>query len=188
MKPNAPAVHQRGMVLVSSLLLLVVVTLLAVTMFHGFGEDERIAGNIREKHRAVNAAESAEEYAEWWLSQGNGPTPVNCSAVVAYTVGQICNTTSVPANFASLPWLVGGNPAGVTYAPPTMSITGAAGGEGTYYQTPEFYITYLTGLSNGGAMYQIDAVGYGGSPDTAAVIEAVYKIQSNVTCYAGQSC
>ena len=44
--------RQRGMVLVTSLLLLVVVTLLAVSMFRSFGLDEKIAGNLREKQRA----------------------------------------------------------------------------------------------------------------------------------------
>ena len=37
---------QRGMVLVSSLLLLVVVTILAIGLFRSFGLDEKIAGSI----------------------------------------------------------------------------------------------------------------------------------------------
>jgi len=41
--------RQTGMVLVTSLLLLIVVTLLAVGMFRSFGLDEKIAGNVRER-------------------------------------------------------------------------------------------------------------------------------------------
>jgi len=40
---------QRGMVLITALLLLIVVTILAVGMFRSFGLDEKIAGNTREK-------------------------------------------------------------------------------------------------------------------------------------------
>ena len=54
---------QCGMVLITSLLLLVVVTLLAVSMFRSFGIDEKIAGNIRDKQRATAAAESAVVFA-----------------------------------------------------------------------------------------------------------------------------
>ncbi len=63
---------QRGMVLVTSLLLLLVVTMLAVSMFRSMGLDEKIAGNMRDKQRALNAAETAEQYAENWLSLGFG--------------------------------------------------------------------------------------------------------------------
>ena len=51
-------------------------------MFRSFGLDEKIAGNMREKHRALTAAETAEQYAEWWLSNGNGygVGTANCTA------------------------------------------------------------------------------------------------------------
>ena len=101
---------QRGMVLVSSLLLLVVVTILAIGMFHSFGLDEKIAGNTREKQRALQAAVSAEQYAEWWLSIGNAVSNVTGSGMVtAPTSVQVCMNTlpSVlggAANIAVLPW------------------------------------------------------------------------------------
>ena len=37
--------EQRGVVLISALLLLIVMTLIAIGMFHGFGIQELIAGN-----------------------------------------------------------------------------------------------------------------------------------------------
>lgn len=171
--------RERGMVLVASLLLLVVVTILAVGLFRGFGLDEKIAGNTREKQRALQAAESAQQYAEWWLSNGNAGSNITCASVVTSSVGQVCS--NILTNVASLPWKMSGNNVGVTYAPPNMNVTTTIAA-GTYYATPAFYISYLgigTSASGGqGAVYQIDAVGYGGSPSTAAVVESTYIVQT----------
>jgi type IV pilus assembly protein PilX len=169
---------ERGMVLVTSLLLLVVVTILAVGLFRSFGIDEKIAGNMREKQRALQAAESAEEYAEYWLASGNaGAVAVACNSVVTAAVGQVC--ASVPTNPAILPWS-----AGVSYAPPNMDISvlgGTNNGLGTYYATPIYYITLLGVAASGlGTVYQIDAAGYGGSSNTAAVVEATFQVSSSV--------
>jgi type IV pilus assembly protein PilX len=179
---NRRSRHQ-GMVLITALLLLIVVTILAVGMFRSFGLDEKIAGNVREKHRAVNAAESAEQYAEWWLSIGNGSNGITCTATVTAAAGQVCaNPLATPT---VLPW-----PLAVTFTPGTptaMNVTGLAGGQGTYYLTPSFYITYLGLSPNGlGSVYQIDAVGYGGSADTAAVVESTYLVQQSVKDLGGQ--
>ncbi|MGO9513407.1 MAG: PilX N-terminal domain-containing pilus assembly protein [Steroidobacteraceae bacterium] len=175
--------QQRGVVLITALLLLIVVTLLAVSMFRSFGLDEKIAGNVREKQRALNAAETAEQYAEYWLATGNGAAAVTCSGVVNFTVGQVCSNPLL--SYTSLPWQYNGSQVGVTYAPtaPTaMNIT-TTPDQGSYYYTPAFYITYLGQTANGnGKIYQIDAAGFGGSPDTAAVVESTYLVQSNVTC------
>ena len=124
MQHTAP-VKQRGLVLVTSLLMLVVVTLLAVAMFRSFGTDEKIAGNTREKHRALNAAETAEQAAEAWLANGNGVVAVNCTAVLIYPASQICNSTMQTANVdpTVLPWA-----AGVSYTAPMM-VTGSTGAE-----------------------------------------------------------
>lgn len=168
---------QRGMVLVTSLLLLIVVTLLAVGLFRSFGLDEKIAGNMREKHRALNAAETAEQFAEYWLAHGNSSTGVACTAPVPSATTQVCS--NLLANPIQLPWA-----ARVDYIPTVtsaMSVTGVLGGQNAYYAAPSFYIAYLgpspTGL---GSLFQIDAVGYGGSADTAAIVEATYLVSSSV--------
>ncbi len=51
---------QDGMVLVTTLLLLIVITLLALAMFRGAGLDNRIAGNVLDKQRALQAAQKIE--------------------------------------------------------------------------------------------------------------------------------
>jgi type IV pilus assembly protein PilX len=172
---------QSGMVLVTSLLLLIVVTLLAIGMFRSFGLDEKIAGNVREKQRALNAAETAEQYAEYWLAHGNSSTGVVCAGVVSSTTGQVCSNPLV--NPEQIPWA-----ARVTYLPTvtTAMPISTIGGQGTYYGTPAFYIGYLGASPNGlGSIFQIDAVGYGGSADTAAVVEATYMVQSSTKDLGG---
>jgi type IV pilus assembly protein PilX len=180
--PPNPAIrvspHERGMVLITSLLLLVVVTILAIALFRSFGIDEKIAGNMREKQRALQAAMTAEEYAESWITSPNVTAAITCAAgpTVSYTVGQVCTTASGLTNPSALPW-----PTGVTYTPATMP-TGANG----FANPPIYYVTSLGPPASGtGTVYQIDAAGYGGSANTAAVIESTFLVQSGVTCVAG---
>jgi type IV pilus assembly protein PilX len=178
MRPSALWGRQRGLVLVTTLLLLVVVTLLAIGMFRSFGLDEKIAGNMREKQLALQAAESAEYYAEYWLSSGNGTSTITCSTLVAASVGQVCtnNLASVVANVAVVPWMSGGNPIGVYYVPPGMNVT-TTESNGSYFSRPVFYISYLGATTNSN-YYQIDAVGYGGSPNSTAVVESTYVVST----------
>ena len=69
---------QKGMVLVTGMLLLIVVTILAMSMFRGYGTQQKIAGNVREKNRAVSSAVSAQQYAEYWLSSATPPAAWRC--------------------------------------------------------------------------------------------------------------
>jgi type IV pilus assembly protein PilX len=181
---SIPVMRQRGMVLVTALLLLLVVTIIAVSMFHSFGTQERIASNVREKQRALHAAESAQQYAEWWLSMGNGTLVAPCTTVVPASAGQVCQNKLTDAvsnsNVAAVPWMLTGTSTeiGVTYAPPEMIVATTAA-TGTYFKSPSFYISYL-GLATDGksSIYQIDAVGYGGRADAVAVVESTYKLQA----------
>jgi type IV pilus assembly protein PilX len=166
------------MVMISALLLLVVATILAVSMFRSFGIEEKIAGNVRDKQRALHAAESAQQYAEWWLSSGNAPSAGDCTDIVSSEVGQVCS------NALADPTLVSSWTAGVTYVPPdpstgsSMQLNGANGpGPATYYKAPMFYI-YDMGSGQGGEVYKIDAIGYGGTQNTVAVVESTYVLKS----------
>jgi type IV pilus assembly protein PilX len=180
---------QLGMVLVTSLLLLIVVTILAVGLFRSFGLDEKIAGNVREKQRALNAAETAEQYAESWLSAGNGNTGIPCTALVDASIGQVCSNTLQLSgiNPMNLPWTIAGNPVGVTYLPLTPTpMNVVTQGAGFYFGTPTFYIAYLGPTPGGlGTVYQIDAAGYASSPNTAAVVESTYLVQTGVKDLGG---
>lgn len=183
--------RERGMVLITSLLLLVVVTILAVGMFRSFGLDEKIASNMRDKQAALNAAESAEVYAEQWLAtNGLSASNVTCTGMVAYTATQVClnvlpSSLAPGTTVANLPWQISGASVGVNYTPSTMTISGvngAASGGINLASAPVYYISYLgigTAPNGGtGQIYQIDAAAYGVNPSTAAVVESTYIIQS----------
>ena len=183
------------MVLIASLLLLLIITIIAVSMFRSFGIQERIAGNMREKQRANHAAEVALQYAEWWLTNGsNSSQPaVNCTAELDANLGegQICTNTLVSAglNPASVPWMISGAPVGVTYIPLQsdsaleMNVQATNPAPNTYVEQPSFYIAYLGTCADGqGSCYQIDAVGYGGTSSAVSVVESTYKISSGVKC------
>jgi type IV pilus assembly protein PilX len=165
--------RQRGMVL----------TIMALSMMRNYGVEERIAGNTRDKQRALNAAVSAQQYAEYWLSSGANITSATCTGVVPSTTGQVC--TNAVANLNTLPWA-----AGVTYTQFTASQGGGTAAinvssspsVGTYALAPVFYIRDLQVSPAGGtgALYQIDAVGYGGSSGTVAIVESTYVVSSNI--------
>jgi type IV pilus assembly protein PilX len=177
--------RQRGVALVTSLLLLLIITILAVSMFRSFGTQEKIAGNVREKERALHASESAQQYAEWWLLQNNN-TAIGASQcapgsqVASPTQGPICNQSPQQAgmNLITVPW-----PIQITYTPQNMVLVGqpAVAGNPPYFNTPAFYIADRGVAADGaGEAYQIDAYGYGSAANTVAVVESVYEVQQGV--------
>ncbi len=192
----------RGFVLIASLLLLLVMTLLALAMFHSFGAQELVAGDVREKQRALQSALAAEQYAEMWLTApGNVlSNTVDCSTVAL----QAYSSTSVPyiclkpisslVAVTQVPWKIGGHEVGFTFFPgsPTgtgdmfVSTTGElnASNEASYYQVPRFYIGLLAATASH-AVYRIDAWNWAGTPNTAAVVEANYTVTCGTCSAAG---
>jgi type IV pilus assembly protein PilX len=165
------------MALVASLLLLAVMTILAVGMFRSYGIQDKIAGNTREKQRSLHAAESAQAYAEWWLTTSSGvntlSTPITCNA--AQTTIQICS-----ANLTDPTNLTAWGSAGYRITPPGM--TTGTGGADTYYKLPAFNISfrYADRFDNQSktqtTFYQVDALGYGGTDAAASVVEGLYEV------------
>jgi type IV pilus assembly protein PilX len=186
-----PPQLQQGVVLITSLLLLVVVTIMALSMFRGFGIQEKVAGNMREKQRALQAAVSAQTYAEQWLIANSGTSPpVVCAAPVQSAnaqQGQICSNQlwNIMPSVTTLPWQIAGNNVGVTYIPPGMNVAAvnqSAPSNNSYAIAPIFYISDGGPSSDPnvpGEVYQIDAVGYGGNGNTAAVVESTYAVYSS---------
>ena len=181
----ASMTHARGFALFTALLLLMIITILAMSMFRAFGTQEHIAGNVREKERAFHAAESVQQYAEWWLLQNNN-TAIGASQCAAGsqaaspTQGQICNQTPQQAgmNLIVVPWVTQ-----ITYTPQNMVLVGqpAVAGNPPYFNTPAFYIADRGVAADGaGEAYQIDAYGYGSAANTVAVVESVYEVQQGV--------
>ncbi|HET8705209.1 MAG TPA: PilX N-terminal domain-containing pilus assembly protein [Pseudomonadales bacterium] len=168
----------KGFALISSLFILLVVTLIAVAMGKNYNVQEKISGNVREKARALNAALAAEQYAEWTLSKASYSinTGSPCSGLVNYVSGtsQVCSNPP-PSDVTAIPWGTG-----VNYQPPNMTLS-TTGGDNAYYANPLFYIYYLGAAPGGqGAMYQVDALGYGGTQNAVAVVESIFLVSSGV--------
>lgn len=182
---------QLGMVLITTMLLLVVVTILALAMFRGVGLEERIAGNTMEKQRAVQAAVSAQQYGEQWLANNvTSSPPVDCSAQASSSTGTPTICTNILANsldsgapVTTVPWSIGGGAVGYSYNP----VNGAGnyftintgGGLNTFYAAPVMYISLLgqdATLSNA-VDYRVDAWSYAGAQSTVAVVESTYQIR-----------
>jgi type IV pilus assembly protein PilX len=185
----SPRTHSvdRGMALISALLLLMVITMLGIAMFRSFGLQERIAGNTREKGRALHAADSAQGYAQFWLTANGGAnatTGIVCAAGLVDADagnGQVCSNilSSVVPNVANVPWMVGAGESAVTYTPPGLAVGGT---DNPYWKTPRFYISALSHVYEPQAhtdvyAYQIDSTGYGGSREAIAVVETGYTVK-----------
>ena len=179
--------RQQGMALITGLLLLVVITILGVSMFRSFGIQARIAGNTREKQRALHAAEGAQAYAEWFVSLpggGNATIGDPCSGVItinAPTDVKVCSNQLTASTVTAGPWMSGGNPVGFVYQAPGMSTTGPD----AYAQMPMFYIAFLNTLSpvSGTQItnYRVEATGAGGTSNTVAVVESTYQVAVTYT-------
>jgi type IV pilus assembly protein PilX len=193
--PNGARSAQRGIVLISSMLLLLVVTIIALSMFRSFGLQEKIAGNMREKQRALQAALAAQQYAEVWLTNNATTVPVACTALLSANLsqGQICSNQlalGVPANdVTDVPWKINTASVGVTFRPAGMAISSSTSvgsvANPTYFLDPTFYISDLGASSDPsvpGEIYQVDAVGYGGTSSTAAVVESTYAVYTSSGC------
>src|SRR5215469_4509872 len=189
--------RERGIALVTSLLLLMIITILALSMFRSFGSLEKIAGNLREKDRALHAAESAQQYAEWWLTQPAGTlaasSPVTCVMAAPLDAnagqGQICTNASSLANLGidlaqQVPWAA----TYVQYSPVGMATATQAGTniDPTYAWTPGFYIVDLGVAADAqGEVYQINAFSSGATTATVAVVESTYEVQQGVVNRGG---
>lgn len=200
---------QRGVALITAMLLLMIITILALSMFRSFPTQEKIAGNVREKERAFHAANSALQFAEYWLMANVGTGEVTCGAQAQLLngnlpEGQICSNplyTVSPApaglvsSVATVPWVVGGGAAanvGVQYVPNGMTVAASgvplatANNDTTYAAAPVFYIADLGRAGDAqGEAYQIDAYAYGGSTSTVAVVESVYEVAQGVVNRSG---
>ena len=183
---------QQGVALIASLIIMLLMTILAISVFRGNNLLEKVAGNTREKQRALQSAQDALLYAEWWLQQPTSNiTPVtSCSTTVAPTVPQVCPNSQDPgqtyAGIANLKFF--------TYTPNNMQSlsTGATGALVTtgpnqndvvYASSPGFVIPALPAIGSQ-PMFRITAIGYGGgggANGTQAVVQSIFIVGGTKT-------
>jgi type IV pilus assembly protein PilX len=175
--------RERGFILVTGLLFLVVMTLLGLALFRSSGLLDRLTANTRDKQRSFEAAQSSIEYTWWWLqTPGGGGTGTTCNGNTAATTVStlhVCSealSTSL-TTIASLGW------ADKAFRYPQQGMTVLAGGgmnaAGTdvnYSQPPGVYLENL-GLDTSGknTYYQSTAYGYGGDGNAVSVVRATFK-------------
>jgi type IV pilus assembly protein PilX len=181
----------RGFALITALMVLVMLTLLALSMFHSFGLQQKIAGNTREKERSLQAAQSALQYGEWWLSQANllpgdlGVPCTNTTVIAKPTDMRLCNAPlATPGNLST--WT-----GASIYTPPNMIVL-AGGGLATdgnsqvdinYAKAPQVQVAYIgKSADKTQLLYSVTASGYGGTPDTATVVQSIYAFPGDDNC------
>jgi type IV pilus assembly protein PilX len=181
--------RERGFVLVTGMLFLVVLTLLGLAMFRNSGLMDRISGNSRDKQRSFEAAQSALQYGEFWLANGGGGLGAACSTLASGdTVANIhvCSNALASGYQSTVPF-----PAGFTYTPPNLTVStsagmAASGVDVNYHILPGFYIENLGIAPNGtSSVYQVTAYGEGGSSDTVSVVRSVYQVTPSVKSLTG---
>lgn len=183
---------QGGVVLITAMIILMVVTVLAVAMYRNFGWLERMSGNSLEKQRAFDAAQNTLQYAEWWLSQGNGGAGSNCTSLLSADTwpptAQVCTNalistlaTSAQAQVSVVPWKTAdGVDLGVAYTPPGLMVSSKPV-HGSFAIKPRFYVSPL-GADPSGLLqlYQVSAMAQGATADTVAVVQSVFGVRSDV--------
>lgn len=166
---------QRGLALVSALLMLVIITLLGVSLFLGVSLQQKAAGNSMEKSRALEAAQSVTTAAEKWLDvNAHSQVPQSCTS--STSTFRVCAMAPTAAADPSS-W----RDAGATQVDLQGIQLSSGAAENRYAKKPAVWITYLGRATMGpGALYEIDTQAYGGNANTVAVVQAVYYVGGNM--------
>lgn len=161
---------QRGVVLIIALILLVVISLLAVTSLRGAGSAESIAGNVRTTELATQAAEIALRHCESSAIQLASNLPISDPKYYA-TSFPIASIAPVNSNLWQNTATWDSSTANTaTYILPTATF--AVGGSATYKRPPECMVELVSGGMPTGAAsvtpsdFVITARGFG--PEVAA--------------------
>ncbi len=188
--------RERGFILVTGLLFLVVMTLLGLALFRSTGLMDRITANTRDKQRSFEAAQSAMEYGAWWLAQSTGGgaalTCSNNNATATVATLHVCKE-ALSTSLSSVGDLTTWAANAFTYTPPGMTVVTGGGGMSAnnsadinYNAAPGLYIEKV-GLTSDGKgtyyqYYQITAFGFGGDANTASVLRSTFKQSAGTKC------
>ena len=202
MKSTVLNLKQHGVALGASLSILLFMTRVAISIVRGSTLCEKIAGNTREKQRAIQSAKDAALYAEWWLTQTanysiasnpidcstnkNPPTtPVVCNADPNASTGPLAaNISALKANSLfsyTLPcvqWSTNSGGGGIV----SQSCASANNvGDVLYSAKPQIYINNLPSIGSE-LVFRITTIGYGGSGGkygTQAIVQEVYALNNS---------
>jgi type IV pilus assembly protein PilX len=195
MKINSHQFHlhsQQGVALITSLIIMLLITIVALSVFRNNNLIEKMTGNTREKQRSFQAAQAALQFGEWWLTQQSAATLIPgtvCSTTATFSAMQVCTVAagSTAASIATLQTYNKFKPYGMTVA--TGGGT-ATNGDVNYYKYPGIYIANI-GTYNGTTqvLFQITAIGYGGgngATGAESIVQSQYVLGTSAAC--GSAC
>lgn len=159
-KPSSKA-GQDGFVLIVAMILMLVMSILAVSSVRGAAQGERVAGNYRERNQAFMAAEQA-------LSQGQALLRANAVTCLE----SVCDNT----NLAGLAAVHSGGSLPGTWSDTNSSNIGASGGQST---SGKFLINALTNVAfskTDCAAYSVMGKGFGINTNNTVLLQTVVYI------------
>lgn len=171
--------EQKGFVLFVVMIFLIVMSLLGISMFKGFINDQKNSGNVREKQRAIEAAQASLDSIEYWMQQednvyqGGFATGIVCDTNTQVGVKPIiCSNALInpatPSSWGSFQ----------TFTPSTAMLpVNASGGQNNYASNPNYYIQYLGTSSQNIAMYKVTSTAQGGNATAATVLETIFEVK-----------
>ena len=190
---------QKGFILFLVMIFLVIMSLLGVSMFNGFTQDQKTSGNLREKDRAIEVAQTGLDAVQYWLAQpGNAYNGGNwVTGYPALSTTDVCATTPPSGTTPIICATPLTNPATSAWASATTSFTPDAtyftlnpnGGAGTYASNVKYYVQFIpcTGLpassqaactGQTSALYKVTATAEGGNATATTVIQAIYQVNA----------
>lgn len=177
---HSHAAHQSGAVLVVSLIMLLLLTLIGTTAMQTTSLEEKMAGNMRDRSIAFQAAESALRDAERDVSNSVAGFARNISGITNFVSDCGASTTSNPID-DGLCYISGGygtpiwTTTNMTAAPSVAygAFTGSAGIPNLSAQ-PRYIIEGLP-PSGSDYYYRITVRAQGANANTVVWLQAVYK-------------
>lgn len=165
---HQPRHAQRGVVLIISLIMLVVLSMLATLSIRNAASSESVSGNVRTTLLATQAAEIALQHCEKWAAQLAGAAAHGLTDPVAPPT--VVGTATTP-NWQTLATWDGGSAADVYVIPLTLVNHDAAAA--TYARAPECMIEKVSVVNSAGAFTDtstrvITARGFGPDESGAA--------------------
>lgn len=163
---------QQGATLIVTLILLFILLMVGVSAVRISLVEEKMTGNLRDKHIAFEAAEEALVVAENWVFlQQSYPTPNSSGSNHVWSIGAP-GSGSWWKNNATSWWesngiVSGGNT--LQYAPPRYVIE-----ELSFIQEGENLTIGLGEVKQGKYNYQMTTRGHGGGPDTRVHLRTTY--------------
>jgi type IV pilus assembly protein PilX len=169
-----PGSRQRGAILVVSLILLLVMTILALTVSQTSRMQERMAGNVRDSDLSFQSAEAGLRGAEKFLWDQTGQ-PIACGTPPCATVYQKDALSGTDLRVQPKSWWdANAREYGVTSAQDVVGVK-----EDPRYVVEElgftpYSLTVGKGVPAGRTFYRNTAHGYGGTDSAQTVVETTF--------------